>query len=215
MKRNLLNSILFVSISLFLMSCIATHYGNMSDSAALGSPNFRYKRQNVVGVSQATYVLGIGGVARQSLILEAKKAMLRENPLLDNQALANVSVSYKTTGFLGFVVTTVICTVSADIVEFGPAKTDVSESQSQNSKNTLPQDNSATVDNETAIKKPLLDDDRQIMVGDNVKIINYFSKPVEGKVIEIKNGEYIVEYKRPNNKIKKARVLGFQVEKIR
>ena len=214
MKHNLLNFFLIISIFSFLTGCIATHVGNMSGSASLDSPNFIYKNQNVFGEAKATYVLGIGGEARQSLIREAKINMLKENPLLKNQALANVSVSYKTTGFLGFLVTVVKCDVSADIVEFGPIQTDSSKSQPQNVKSELTKVNSSTSAIKTENKKAEINTNTPIKVGDEVKIINYFRKPVDGKVIEIKNGEYIIEYKKSNNKSMQVKVLEFQVQRI-
>lgn len=192
-----------LSITSILTGCIATQVGNMSGSASLSSPNFLYKKQNIFGESKATYVLGIGGEARQSLILEAKKNMLKENPLLKNQALANVTVSYKNTNFMGFLVVVVRCNVSADIVEFGPVQTDFSESQSLKI-------NSSTDDVQTENKKVK---NEPIKIGDKVKIINYFSKPVDGKVLAIEDGNFTVEYANSNYKTKQVKVLEFQVEK--
>ncbi|MDV7396293.1 DUF6567 family protein, partial [Arthrospira platensis SPKY1] len=103
----------------------------MVGSASLDSPNFEYKKKDVTGEAVATYFLGIGGVSKQSLVFEAKQNMLRANPLLKNQALANVSVSYKWTGFLGFVFVTVKCNVSADIVEFESFQTESAELKTQ------------------------------------------------------------------------------------
>ena len=207
MKQKLFFFAVVLSISSILTGCIATHVGNMSGSASLSSPNFLYKKQNIFGESTATYVLGIGGEARQSLILEAKKHMLKENPLLKNQALANVTVSYKTTNFLGFLVVVVKCNVSADIVEFGPVQTEFSQTQSLNSATVI---NSSTDDAITENKRIK---NEPIKIGDKVKIINYFSKPVDGKVLEIENGNFTVEYTNSNYKTKQVKVLEFQVEK--
>lgn len=215
MKRNFKKFPPIYLIFSILTGCVASHVGSMSGSASLDAPNFMYKKQNVFGEAQATYVLGIGGVAKQSLIVEAKKNMLTANPLLKNQALANVSVSYKSTGFLGFLVTTVKCNVSADIVEFGPIQTDFSQSQSQNLSLGLPKDNSSKADIKTENKNTEINSTLPIKVGDKVKIINYFNNPVDGKVIEIQNGDYIVEYTKSNNKTKQVKVLGFQVERIK
>lgn len=208
MKQKLFYFAVILSIASILTGCIATHVGNMSGSASLSSPNFLYKKQNIFGESKATYVLGIGGEARQSLILEAKKNMLKENPLLRNQALANVTVSYKTTNFIGFLVVVVRCNVSADIVEFGPVQTDFSESKSLNSATVV---NSSTDDVITENKKVK---NEPIKIGDKVKIINYFSKPVDGKVLAIEDGNFTVEYTNSNYKTKQVKVLEFQVEKV-
>jgi len=214
MKNNLLKFSFVISIAIFFTSCIATHVGNMSGSASLNSPNFVYKSQNVGGSATASYFIGIGGMARQSLVAEAKKDMLRKNPLLNNQALANVTVSYKTTGFLWFIVTVVECNVSADIVEFGPMQTNIAQSQPQNSTVALPVGNSISTEIKTENKKVEIDTGTTIKIGDKVNIIKYFSTPVEGIVIDIRNREYLVEYKKSNNKTKQVKVLDFQVEKI-
>lgn len=206
MKQKFFYLIAVLSISSILTGCIATHVGNMAGSASLDSPNFMYKKQNISGEATATYVLGIGGQARQSLISEAKKSMLKENPLLKNQALANVTVSFKTTYFLGFIVITVKCDVSADVVEFGPQEIDFSQSESLNTATEISKINSSIPD----IKKV----DTEVRIGDKVKIVNYFSNPVEGKVLDIKNGDYTVEYTNSNSKTKKVKVLAFQVQKI-
>lgn len=169
-----------------------------------------YKKQNIVGESTATYVLGIGGEGRQSLIMEAKKNMLKDNLLLANQALANVSVSYKTTHFLGFLATEVKCIVSADVVEFGPVQTDFSRSQVHGEAGAMSKD--ASTDSEQGKMQKIID--RTLKVGDDVLIINYFSEPVEGKLLAIDNGNYTVEYTNRNYKVKTAKVLSFQIQKM-
>ena len=210
MKQKLFYLVVVLSISSILTGCFAMHVGNMSDSSSLNSPNFKYIKQNIFGEVKATYVLGIGGEARQSLILEAKKTMLKENPLLKNQALANVAVSYKTTNYIGFLVVVVKCNVSADIVEFGPIQTDFSQSQPLNSTTEISKDNPSTADK----KKVELINNSPFKIGDKVKIVNYFSIPVVGKVLEVQNGDFTVEYTNSKNKTKKVKVLGFQVQKI-
>jgi len=208
----------FIAASLIFATftgCIATHIGGMFGSAELGAPNFIYKKQNVFGVATATYILGIGGVARQSLVLEAKRNMLKENQLLANQALANVSVSYKTTGFLIFVVTIVECVVSADIVEFSSVESGILNLQSQNLASELSNNLDKANLIKTENKAPEVDLSGPIKVGDKVNIVNYFRAPVEGKVLEIQNSEYIIEYATSNNKIKQVKVPAFQVERLK
>ena len=117
MKKNILNSIFLLLFTVLLTSCAASLAGNMSGSAALSSNNFSYVQKNVHGMSQATYILGIGGMKREAIVNEAKVKMLANNALRDNQALANLSVDFKHSNFLG-IVKTVKCYVSADIVEF-------------------------------------------------------------------------------------------------
>lgn len=199
-----------VTLCLLLTGCLATHTGFISDSASLSSPNFMYKKQNIFGESTATYILGIGGDGRQSLIVEAKKNMLKDNPLLANQALANVSVSYKTTHFLGFLATDVKCIVSADLVEFGPVQSDLSQSQNQNLTGGASKDPSLVAEKGKVGKNV----SKAPEVGDEVLIINYFNEPVEGKILAIDNGNYTVEYTNRNNKVKTAKVLSFQIQKM-
>ncbi|MBT8316044.1 MAG: hypothetical protein HKP59_00300 [Lutibacter sp.] len=117
MKKIMLKSVFILSIALFVSSCAAGLTGSMSDSAALSSNNFTYAEKNVQGLSQATYVLGFGGMKREAIVNEAKQKMLANNPLRSNQAIANLAVDFKISNFLG-IVYTVKCYVSADIVEF-------------------------------------------------------------------------------------------------
>lgn len=212
-QKKIILSVLAAAAILF-SGCIATHIGMMSDSASLDSPNFVYIKQNVFGESQATYVLGIGGEARQALVLEAKKSMMKQNPLLRNQALANVSVSYKTTSFVGFLVTTVRCTVSADIVEFGPVQTDFSQSRTMIPTNPNSTGNSSDDNLKAGNSNFTISNSIPVKVGDKVKVVNYFNKPVDGVVKEIRNGDYTVEYLNSNNKTKKVKVLEFQLQKL-
>ena len=210
MKHRNFHLVLVVSLCFLLTGCLATHMGTMSGSASLSSPNFMYKKQNIFGESTATYILGIGGEGRQSLIIEAKKNMLKENPMLQNQALANVTVSYKTTHFIGFLVMNVKCMVSADVVEFGPVQTDFSQSQAQSGEGGVSKDSFSGIENRKVEKIT----NQTPKVGDEVYIINYFNEPVKGKIMAVQNGNYTVEYTNRNNKVKKAKVLGFQVQKI-
>jgi len=105
-------------LSLSIASCSAVHSGQMENSASLSSANFSYAKQNIAGKSQANYILGIGGLAKETLVNEAKLKMLAENPLKANQTLANITVNFKKSFYLGLIYSTVKCTVTADIVEF-------------------------------------------------------------------------------------------------
>jgi hypothetical protein len=117
MKKIILKSTLAVVLVFLLGGCSAAHFGTMSNSASLDSANFSYVKQNIKGKSQATYVFGIGGLAKESLVNEAKQKMLAENPLKDNQALANLTVSYKGSHYL-MLFGTMECTITADVVQF-------------------------------------------------------------------------------------------------
>ena len=104
-------------VSVFLSSCASIHSGYMNNSAALSQPNFSYTQRNVQGVSTATYILGIGGLSKETLVNSAKLNLMDEALLKDNQALVNTTVNFRNSYYLGLVVT-VTCTVTADVVEF-------------------------------------------------------------------------------------------------
>lgn len=89
----------------------------MQSSAALSSANFSYVT-NVKGESSATYVFGIGGLNKETLVDDAQKRMILSNPLKKNQAIANLTVNFKKTYIYFGVITIVKCVVTADIVEF-------------------------------------------------------------------------------------------------
>ena len=118
MKKIILKFTLAIVIATSIASCSAVHLGSMENSASLSSANFSYVKQNLEGKSQATYVLGIGGLAKETLVDQAKKKMLADNPLKNNQTLVNLTVNFKNSYYLGLIYSTVICTVTADVVEF-------------------------------------------------------------------------------------------------
>jgi hypothetical protein len=118
MKKIILKFTLAIVLALSIASCSAVHSGSMENSASLSSANFSYVKQNVVGKAQATYVLGIGGLAKETLVNQAKLKMLAENPLKNNQTLVNLTVNFKNSYYLGLIYSTVKCTVTADVVEF-------------------------------------------------------------------------------------------------
>jgi len=104
-------------LAIFLLSgCAALHSGIMSDSASLSSANFKIL-SNAKGTAKTTIVLGFGGLKKDALAAEAKADLLRNNPLRENQTLANATTDFKVTMYLGVVMVTK-ATVTADIVEF-------------------------------------------------------------------------------------------------
>lgn len=117
MKNLLLRTCFVLTITALFSSCAAGLTGSMNNSAALNSNNFNYVQKDLQGKSQATYVLGIGGMNREAIVEEAKKNMLENYSLKDGQTLANTTVNFKYSNFLGIVATTK-CYVTADIVEF-------------------------------------------------------------------------------------------------
>lgn len=215
MRKNICITVLTVLFAAFFSSCISTHVGNMSGSAALSEPNFSYEQQNISGEATSSYFLGILGGFGQSLVAEAKKDMLEKHPLQRNQALANVSVSYKTTYFLGYIVVTVKCIVTADIVEFSSLSSEnviqqqKGDHQNETKNINIGEDNQAESNQESI---PMTD---TIKIGDTVRVVKYFSQPVEAVVKNIHDGNYTIEYTKKNGKIKQVEVLGFQVERIK
>lgn len=105
---------LFSTMAFFINGC-AFHSGIVNSSTSLSSNNFTVVKY-ATGTAQTTHVLGIGGLTKQALVAEAKSVLLANNPLKKGQALANLSVDFKTTFLLLVVVTKV--TVTADIVQF-------------------------------------------------------------------------------------------------
>lgn len=117
MKKVLLRTSLILCLTVLFSSCAAGLTGYMNNSASLSSNNFTYVKRDLQGMSQATYVFGIGGMNREAIVDEAKQIMLENHKLEDGQTLANTTVNFKYSNFLGIVSTTK-CYVTADIVEF-------------------------------------------------------------------------------------------------
>ncbi|WP_051907833.1 DUF6567 family protein [Flavimarina sp. Hel_I_48] len=117
MKKLLLHTFFILLISILFSSCAAGLAGSLNDSAALSSNNFSYVQKNLLGKAQATYVLGIGGMNREAIVNEAKQNMLENYSLKDGQTLANTTVNFKYSNFLGLIAT-YKCYVTADIVQF-------------------------------------------------------------------------------------------------
>lgn len=111
-----LTKLFFIVVSITLFSSCAIHSGYMNNSAALSQANFNYVQTGLSGTSTAIKILGIGGLNKQAMVDEAKDNMLMLDQLKSNQAIANVSVNWKSSFFL--LVVSTKCTVTADIVEF-------------------------------------------------------------------------------------------------
>ena len=110
-----------LSIILLLNSCSAYHSGTLQNSTALGQANFSYVHKDVKGSATCTYIFGIGGLAKDAIASNAKQALLKQYPLKENQALANITINYKSVApfyVIGFLYHSVTCTITADIVEF-------------------------------------------------------------------------------------------------
>ena len=117
MKKNEIKLVIIGLVTLLFTSC-ATHQGLMQNSASLSSANFSYVKQQIQGKASATYIFGIGGLGKKTLVDNAKQRMIKSNLnlLSSNQALANITVNFKTSYYLLFM--NVGCTVTADVVQF-------------------------------------------------------------------------------------------------
>ncbi|MDR2475189.1 MAG: hypothetical protein LBD45_04955 [Bacteroidales bacterium] len=116
MNKLCLNMVMAATAVVLFTGC-AIHSGVMENSVALSANNFRYIQRNVEATASVLYVFGIGGLNEKAIVNSAKSELLERYPLRDNQALANISVSWKTMHIL-FFATKKYCTISADIVEF-------------------------------------------------------------------------------------------------
>lgn len=116
MKKTILS--FGIATILALTSCASYHSGTLQNSSSLSSSNFSYIKKGIKGVRKCTYILGIGGFSKQAIADEAKEELLKENSLGNNQALANITVNYKSKYFFGYLYQEVICTITADVVEF-------------------------------------------------------------------------------------------------
>ncbi|BDD05635.1 DUF6567 family protein [Aureibacter tunicatorum] len=111
-------SILLLAISAGLSSC-AFHMGGLTGNASLGNNNFQVV-DFAIGTANTTQVLGIGGLKKDGLVLEAKRNLYANRPLKKGQALANVTVDFKRSYY--FLVSTTEVTVTAEVVDFNDVK---------------------------------------------------------------------------------------------
>lgn len=111
--RSLKFFVVVVIVGLISTSC-ASHWGMMTGNASL-SNNFKTVKM-VSGTSSTKKIFGFGGLAKDALVLNAKKDLMQNNPLKEGQALANVTVDFKNS--IMFFVNSTKVTVTADIVEF-------------------------------------------------------------------------------------------------
>lgn len=111
-------------LALLTASC-AFHSGMMSANLPESGTRFEFKRM-AFGRSSVTRVFGLGGLGTEGLVLDAKRDMYRNYPLMKGEAYANVSVDYKNTFIIVAHITEVV--VSADIVQLG---LEISQKQQQ------------------------------------------------------------------------------------
>ena len=108
----------YLSLLLSLNSCISTQNGSIESSSFSVKNNFKII-STVEGESNATYILGIGGNLKDSLMNEAKKNMYLKYSLQSNQNLTNITTDIKKTYFiLPLLYTSQKIIVSADVIQF-------------------------------------------------------------------------------------------------
>jgi len=105
---------LYVLMVVLTTSC-AFHSGIINNSASLGSKNFKIVKL-IKGYAKTKKYFGLGGLNKNALVFEAKKDMYENNPLNENQTIANVTVDFKNTIILIYTETKV--TITAEVVEF-------------------------------------------------------------------------------------------------
>lgn len=118
-----LKNICFLLVGItFLFSSCAIHNGLITNSnnhetqVVLAKKNFKLVK-NVKGEAKATYIFGIGGLARQAMVEEAKSKMLRKADMVgSSKAIINETVELKHSLFPFFRKYEI--TVSGQVVEF-------------------------------------------------------------------------------------------------
>jgi len=93
------------------------HTGYMSGSASLSDNNFTYVKREVQGTASAIYIFGFGGYKRSAIVSEAKKNLINNYSLQDNQALVDITVDWKKFMVPPFFIRN-RCIVTASIVQF-------------------------------------------------------------------------------------------------
>ncbi len=104
-----------MALAAIVFGSCAIHVGTINGDASISTNNFKMIGM-VEGTATTTKIFGLGGLAKDALVYEAKKDLLQNNPLKDGQALANVTLDFKNS-FILFVNKQKV-TVAADIVEF-------------------------------------------------------------------------------------------------
>jgi hypothetical protein len=105
--------LLIIVITICLLSSCATHTGMISSSPI--SKGVKYE-DIAYGVAQVNKFLGIGGISQDALVLEAKRELMKNRPLRQNEVYINFTVDFKRTYVLLYSQTKVV--MSADVVCF-------------------------------------------------------------------------------------------------
>lgn len=114
MKRIFTLTTVFAIVAMLFSSC-AVHTGIGMSNASLSQNNFKMVKY-ATGDVKTTKIFGLGGLSKTAMVAEAKQELLANYPLQDGQALANMTVDWKTSFYFFVLVTK--CTVTADVVQF-------------------------------------------------------------------------------------------------
>lgn len=104
------NLFLLIPVMLAFSSC-AAHIGTISSSPA--DPCTKYNDM-AYGIAQTKRIAGIGGLRQDALVLEARRELVKNRPLVAGEQYANYTIDFKNSYFPFFVRSKV--TVSADII---------------------------------------------------------------------------------------------------
>lgn len=190
--KTYLRILVFLFFAVGFSGCITLHNGTFN-AVQLNSDNFKYVKVNAEGTAQVNYFLVFGGGGKQTLVAEAKKDLLAKNRLRTNQALTNISVNFTYQNVL-IIFSKAICTINADIVEFGKFADDSSDEVT-----TPPVMEIKKPGDPKPVNKPAANTSaatgKAINVGDVVRFYDFYSQSyLRGKVTEIKNKSAVIEF---------------------
>jgi hypothetical protein len=174
------NSAIILNLCLLLSSC-ASHFGMISSSPL--NRNVVYE-DIAYGVAQSGRCLGMGGLSQDALVLEAKRELMKNRPLKQDEQYQNFTVDFKRSFWPFFAQTKV--TVSADVIKFTEDKN--SEPYSENYKAKLSRIN---------ISNDLFS------VGDSI-IYDRTSKAILISFLDEKTVR--IEYKTDNDKVRTKKI---------
>lgn len=177
--------VIVINILLFLSSC-ATHNGAISSSSI--NRNVVYE-DIAYGVAQSNKVFGIGGLSQDALVLEAKRELMKNRPLNENEEYLNFTVDFKRT-FWPFYSQTKV-TLSADVIR--PIDEIEYEPYSENYK--------------TKLSRLNLTNDL-FSIGDSI----YIKKKKKGTVISFLENEKVrVEFKSKKDKVRTKKISIYDI----
>jgi hypothetical protein len=110
--------IMYTLSVLTFSTCTTLHSGLITGNAALSQNNFRYAgKLSTSNIN--TYVFGVGGNEKANQIEQLRMQLIKQYPLRDGLAWANVGVTYRKNIFLPFIWTSE-ATLTLDVIDFWP-----------------------------------------------------------------------------------------------